>query len=271
MSRRLSAWCGACAAAWVLTGCAATLSPDEDPVQIKLKELDTRLERMERVTANQSLLEVANQLEALRADVRAMHNEVDELNHSLDASRKQQHDLYADLDARMRTLEGRAGGAAPGAGATAGVTGESAGPAGGAAAGPFAGAAGEAAEKVSYQAAFDLLKAGQYDQATAAFQKHLATYPEGAYADNAQYWLGEAYYVNKAFTDARTAFQRVLDKYPQSRKVPDALLKLGYCDYELKDIPAAKIALKQVTSKYPDSAAARPAQQRLDKLDAEKL
>ena len=264
MRGRLSAWCGACAAAWVLTGCAATLSPDEDPVQIKLKELDTRLERMERVTANQSLLDVANQLEALRADVRAMHNDVDELNHSLDASRKQQHDLYADLDARMRTLEGRAGGA----GATAGVTGEGAAAAGGAAG---AGAAGEAAEKVSYQAAFDLLKAGQYDQATAAFQKHLATYPEGAYADNAQYWLGEAYYVNKAFADARTAFQRVLDKYPQSRKVPDALLKLGYCDYELKDIPAAKSALKQVTSKYPDSAAARPAQQRLDKLDAEKL
>ena len=137
--------------------------------------------------------------------------------------------------------------------------------------GGAAGAGTEGADKASYQAAFDLLKAGQYDQAIAGFQKHLASYPEGAYADNAQYWLGEAYYVNKSFAEARTAFQRVLDKYPQSRKIPDALLKLGYCAYELKDIPAARSALKQVTAKYPDSAAARPAQQRLDKIDAEKL
>ena len=42
-------------------------------MQIKLKDLDTRLVRIERVMANQSLLEVANQLEALRSDVRAMH------------------------------------------------------------------------------------------------------------------------------------------------------------------------------------------------------
>jgi hypothetical protein len=46
------------------------------------------------VVANNSLLELANQIEALRADVRAMHNDIDVLNHSLDTSRKQQRDLY---------------------------------------------------------------------------------------------------------------------------------------------------------------------------------
>ena len=49
-------------------------------MQIKLNDLDTRLARIERVMANQSLLEVANQLEALRSDVRAMHNDVDQLS-----------------------------------------------------------------------------------------------------------------------------------------------------------------------------------------------
>src|SRR5277367_5273945 len=87
--------------AWALSGCAST-PPEEDPVQIKLRDLDTRLARIERVMANQSLLDVSNQLEAMRGDVRGMHNDVDQLTNSLDASRKQQRDLYADLDRRMR-------------------------------------------------------------------------------------------------------------------------------------------------------------------------
>ena len=75
-----------CLTALGLSACAST-PPEEDPVQIRLKDLDTRLERIERVMANQSLLEVANQLEALRADVRAMHNDVDQLSNSLEAGR----------------------------------------------------------------------------------------------------------------------------------------------------------------------------------------
>ena len=89
-------------------------------------------------------------------------------------------------------------------------------------------------------------------------------------ADNAQYWLGEAYYVNKQYPESLAAFQRVVEKFPGSRKLPDALLKIGYCDYELKDYSAARSALEQVAAKYPDSASARLAQQRLEKMAAEK-
>ena len=102
---------------WSLSGCASTPS-DEDPVQIKLKDLDARLARIERVMANQSLLELSNQLEALRADVRAMHNDVDQMNNALESSRKQQRDIYADLDQRLKNLESR-GPSAPGAAAGA--------------------------------------------------------------------------------------------------------------------------------------------------------
>ncbi len=108
MNVRASLLGAACLAAVGLAGCAST-PPEEDPVQIKLNDLDTRLARIERVAANQSLLDLANQLDALRNDVRAMHNDVDQLNHNLELSRKQQHDLYADLDQRMKALEGRGG------------------------------------------------------------------------------------------------------------------------------------------------------------------
>ena len=250
---RASISSAACLAVLALVGCAST-PPEEDPVQIKLNDLDTRLARIERVVANQSLLDMANQVEALRTDVRAMHNDVDVLNHTLEANRKQQHDLYADLDQRLKALEAR--------GVVAG--------AGGAAAGAAAGGAGaDAGDKASYQAAFDLLKNTQIDQAIAAFQNFLNTYPNSQLADNAQYWLGEAYYVNKAYPDALVAFQKVVENYPGSRKLPDAQVKIGYCDYELKQFPAARDALAQVVAKYPDAPAAKLAQARLEKMSSE--
>ena len=225
---RAPAMGAACIAALALAGCAAT-PPEEDPVQIKLHDLDTRVTRIERVVSNQSLLQLANDVESLRSDVRALHNDVDELSHNLEANRKQQRDLYADLDQRMKNLEGR-GGSGSGAAAAAG---------GAAAAGATAGEApsppaSQGSDTAAYQAAFGLLKDSQYDRAITAFQSFLVSYPNSPLADNAQYWLGEAYYVNKSFPEALSAFQRVAERYPQSRKLPDALLKIGYCDYELK-------------------------------------
>ena len=243
----------ACLAALALAGCAATPA-EEDPVQIKLKDMNTRLERIERVVANQSLLELSNQVESLRGDVRAMHNDVDVLGHNLEAARKQQRDLYADLDQRIKALEGRSSVAGasglPVAAATAGATASSS----------------DGADKVSYQAAFELLKNGQYEQAIAAFQSFLKVYSNSQLVDNAQYWLGEAYYVNKSFTEALAAFQRVVENYPQSRKVSDALLKTAYCDYELKQFTAAREVFTRVAAQYPDTAAAGLAKQRLEKM-----
>jgi tol-pal system protein YbgF len=228
-----------------------------------MKDLETRLERIERVMANQSLLDFSNQLEALRGDVRAMHNDVDQMSNAIEAGRKQQRDMYADLDQRLKNLESR-GSSAPGA------------------AGPSAGAGAAAAtpsvpdamnsgdDKSSYQAAFTLLKDGQYDRAIAGFQKFLASYPDSSLADNGQYWLGEAFYVNKAYPEAQAAFQRVIDKYPQSRKIADALLKIGYCRYEMKQWDSARQVLGQVVARFSDTPAGRLAQQRLDKMAVEK-
>ena len=259
MRMRASAFAAACAVALALVGCAT--NPEEDPVQIKLNDLETRLARIERVVSNNSLLDISNQMGNLQAELRSMHNDIDVLNHGLDTSRKQQRDLYADLDQRLKALESRSGasaGSAPGGSSPGGTS----------PAGPPASGAG-AADTVSYQAAFGLLKGNQYDQAIQAFQSFLSTYPTSPLADNAQYWLGEAYYVNRSFPEALAAFQKVIDKYPQSRKVPDALLKVGYCDYELKQFRAAKDALTQVQTTYGDTPAARLAEQRLEKMASE--
>ncbi len=251
-----------------LGGCAST-PPEQDPVQIRLNDLDTRLARIERLMTNQSLLQLANEIEALRADVRGMHDDVDRLGNDAEVARKRQRDLYTDLDQRLKALESRsAATGGPGASAAPAPVAPAAAPPRPPSA-PIGPGAPDGTDRGNYQAAFVLLKDSQYDQAIAAFGKFLVDFPDSPLADNAQYWLGEAYYVNRDFPTALAAFQRVVDRYPQSRKVPDALLKVGYCQYELHQWDRARAVLADVTSKYADTPAGRLAQQRLEKLGTE--
>jgi tol-pal system protein YbgF len=268
VQRNALAWVAAAAVSAMLGGCATT-PPEQDPVQIKLRELDGRIERIERLMTNQGLLELANEMEALRADVRGMHDSIDKEQNEREIGRKRLHDVYLDLDARIKALEARqavSGAAAPAESPPAAAPAPAA-AAPGPATAPIPG--GDGTDRGDYQAAFTLLKDSQYDAAIAAFSRFLADHPDSALADNAQYWLGEAYYVNRDFPTALAAFQRVLDRYPQSRKLPDALLKVGYCDYELGRWELAKAALKQVIANYADTPAGHLAQLRLEKIQSE--
>ena len=83
-------------------------------------------------------------------------------------------------------------------------------------------------EQAVYGQAFDALKSRQLLGAITGSRTFCGTYPHSALADNAQYWLGEAYYVTQDYDTAIGAFRAVGEEMPASRKAPDALLKLGY-------------------------------------------
>jgi len=229
------------AAAWgTLSGCAST-PPEEDPVNIKLNDLETRTTRIERVVSNQSLLELAQRIDSLQTEVRVLRGRIDELENANESLRKQQRDLYADLERRMSQ---------PAAGGTA-APGTAAAPGG---------------DQAAYTAAFEALKAGKYPAAIVGFQEFLTSYPKSELADNSQYWLGEAYYASHDFPSAAAAFRALMDHWPDSRKAPDALLKLGFAQYELKQYAEARTSLTQVTQRFPDSDAAKRAAERLQHL-----
>lgn len=238
-------WLLALTGALWLAGCAST--PEEDPVlQGKLSDLDSRTSNIERVVQNQSLLSLAQRADQLQNEVSVLRGRIEVLENANDTLRKQQRDLYADLDKRLS-------GVAPGTGAA---------PAG-------AAAAGAAAEQGAYNQAFNVLKAGKYAEAITAFQQFLQSYPQSTLADNAQYWLGESYYVTRDFQNAAAAFQTVLDRWPDSRKAPDALLKLGYTQAELKHTAQARATLSSVSTRFPGSDAANLAAARLLQLPAQ--
>jgi tol-pal system protein YbgF len=232
------------AALFVLAGCATNSEPD--PTDQRLNDLDERVGRIDRVVSNQSLIQLTQRVDTLQSEVRTLTGRIEELQNANEALKRQQRDLYADLDKRLT--------AAPS-------------PASGSDAGPSTAGAGSD-EQAQYNRAFDQLKSGDYAGSITAFKAIAAAHPQGPLADNTQYWLGEAYYVTRDYANATTAFERVLSGWPNSRKAPDALLKLGYTQIEQKRVDVARITLQQVVSRFPGTDAARLATDRLQKLSA---
>ena len=254
-------------AAAILAGGCSSLSPAEDPVALRMQDLEARLIRIERVVENQSLVELSSEVERLRSETTALRGELETLRFESENSDSRQRELYVDVDRRLQSLESEPRAfepppAAPPFGAPAVG-------AAGAAGGLSASAAPprpSGSDQQNYQAAFDLISARRYEEAGARFETFLAQFPTSPLADNAQYWLAETHYVRGQYTEALPAFRKVLEQYPQSAKLPDALLKVGYCQIELGDRNAARTSLQEVMRQFPDTTAARLASQRLTSL-----
>jgi tol-pal system protein YbgF len=238
----------------LLSGCAVT-DPADDPVVLKLNDLERRLMSVERILASGSLVDIAMQVDNLQRQAAELQGRTETLEYQADEDGERQRDLYQDLDQRIQALEQRlqgVGSSAPGAALQSGQL-------------PVPGGS----DRDNYQAAFELLKAQRYEPAANAFKQFLASYPDSQLADNAQYWLAESYYVTDKFEEALTHFAVVIDNFPRSRKVPDALLKMGYANYELQRWDEARAALSRVQREHPDTTAARLAEQRLNRMAEE--
>ena len=230
-----------------LIGCESTPA-QPDPMAVKLNDVDVRLGRVEHV--NQSLIQLSQRLDAIEAQMRQLRGELEELQNSNDLLRKQQRDLYADLDRRLSAQQ-------PGGKSAAGGSNE----------GTGSGAGSDSSgDQAAYARAFDALKATDYASAITRFRDFLRAYAQSQLAGNAQYWLGEAYYVTHDYDNAAAAFRAVGERYPQSPKVPDALLKLALTQIDQKKLSDARTTLKQLVQRYPGTDAAKLAASRLQNL-----
>jgi tol-pal system protein YbgF len=246
----------AMAATLVFTGCSL-VPPAEDPVLIKLTELEQRLQSIERVVQNQSLVNLTQQVATTERRGDEMQGRIEELEHSAESTAERQRQLYADIDTRIQELE------------TAIRDRKSVSVMDGGTLAPGQLPMPGGSDRDNYQAAFELLKEQRYEPAASAFEQFLVTFPDSELADNAQYWLAESHYVTQSFEEALGGFEVVIEKYPNSRKVPDALLKMGYCNYELQRWEAARGSLTRVQEEYPETTASRLAGQRLQRMQDE--
>ncbi|MGR8999096.1 MAG: tol-pal system protein YbgF [Gammaproteobacteria bacterium] len=244
-----------------------------------------------------TLYEMMERLGQLQAEVQKLTGKVDEQAYRIDELKKHQSTMYSDFDERLQSIENKANGIdqsvaeypseSAGFGDAEIQGGESPAPASESAPvnqpapegesgqiakqapnrKPDAAVQVSGAEKEEYQQAYNELRNGHTDQSIEQFIAYLNMYPTGVYANNAQYWLGEAYRVKQDNNAARKAFNDVIEKYPNGIKVPDALLKLGYIEVEQKNPAKAREYLTRVTVEYPNTRAALLAEKKLLKLD----
>ncbi len=119
-----------------------------------------------------------------------------------------------------------------------------------------------------YENAFASLKNGNVEMAEREFQKFLNEHPDHELTPNAQYWLGETYYVRGNYERAARLFAEGYQKYPKSPKAADNLLKLGMSLAGMDNKADACVALSQLKGSEFKSAAnvQRRAEQEMSRL-----
>jgi tol-pal system protein YbgF len=117
-----------------------------------------------------------------------------------------------------------------------------------------------------YKDAFETFQKGDLDGGRRKFEAFLKTYPNMELSDNAQFWIGETYYLKKDFEKAILEYEKVIVKYPEGDKVPSALLKQGLAFLELGDRTNARNLLRRVIDRYPQTEQADIAKKRIETI-----
>jgi tol-pal system protein YbgF len=242
-----------------------------DALSQRFDETAARIAKLEETvkqqSQNQPVLELANQMQVMREELRTIRGQLEVLSNNLDAAAKRQRDMYVDLDTRLRRFEQGPpppAGAAPGAPPPPGPGAETK-PPPAAPGAPVTGAAAADEQRV-YEAAQQQRRVGNYQAAITAFQGFVQQFGRSTLAHRAQYWIGDSYYNLRDFNNAIASQQKLIATYPDSASVPDAMLNMASSYIELGDTAAAKKTMDTLVARYPSSDAAEKAKRRLAAL-----
>jgi tol-pal system protein YbgF len=121
---------------------------------------------------------------------------------------------------------------------------------------PDAPRASRVSAEQTFAAAVKTFRAHEHGQAVLEFIDFVANYPKHGLVPRAQWWIGEAYYVQRDYQQALLEFQRVLTMDPGVLAASDALLRIGMCHAKLRESTAALAAWQRIVREFPRSEAA---------------
>ena len=186
-----------------------------------------------------SLLDLQNQIEALRGEIAAMRGQNEQLARGVSELQRGQRDIAIGVEDRLRkfepakvSLDGRDFTADP-------------------------------AEVRDFEASLAIFRRGDFPAAQTSFTEFVRRYPQSGYRGTALFWLGNAQYANRDYRGAIASFRALLTQSPEHARAPEALLSIANCQIELKDNPGARRTLEELTRSYPQSEAANAARERL--------
>jgi tol-pal system protein YbgF len=117
-----------------------------------------------------------------------------------------------------------------------------------------------------YRDAYETLHRGDLEGSRGKFETFLKQYPNTELSDNAQFWIGETYYLKKDYEKAIIEYEKAIVKYPEGDKIPSAIFKQALSFLELNDKTNARSLFKRVIEKYPRSDQAEMARKRLETM-----
>lgn len=246
-----------------------------DELKQQNEALAGRLNRVDEALKVNPAVELAQQLELLRQELKQLRGQIEVLGNDVQSAIKRSRDMYVDLDTRLRRFEQPVTGAAPATPPPAPATTTAAAapaaspaPAAGTTPSPPAQAvsAPSSTETSAYESAQNQRRIGNYPGAIAAFQTFIVQHPKSMLAPRAQYWIGDSYYNLRDFKSAMAEQQKLITAYPDSSSVPDAMLNLASSQIELGDAESARKTMGGLITRYPVSDAADKAKRRLATL-----
>ena len=189
-----------------------------------------------------SMLDLQNQIEALRADYARLQGQNEQLSRDLSEAQRQIKDSYTGLDERLRKFEP----------SKVSVDGRE--------------FNADSGERRDYEAAMAIFRKGDFTAAEQAYAAFIQHYPNSGYVPSSFFWLGNAQYANREYKEAVQNFRSLLTTAPDHLRAPEAVLSIANCQVELKDVKAARKTLEDLIKAYPQSDAAAAAKQRLARL-----
>jgi len=106
--------------------------------------------------------------------------------------------------------------------------------------------------RMAYNDALNNYFNNDYLEAIQEFRVLIGREPYGAYADNAQYWIGECYYSMEDFESAIKEFERVF-AFPDNNKSDHALFKIAISYQQLGRYLKARENMTRFLNDYPES------------------
>ena len=192
--------------------------------------------------------EAYNQLQSLQQEVAELRGLLEEQGHEISRLKQLQLDNYVDLDRRVSQLNGstksKPTDSSPDV-IDAGVSPVSDAP---------SSEVNELSEADEYKAAYDLLRQRQVDASLVAFKEYIKKHPDGEFAGNSCYWLGEIFLLKNQLPQSRDWFNKLITSFPDSNKIPDAKFKLGKVYHLMGDKTKAKSLLNEAAASTGDSS-----------------
>ncbi|MGB7763591.1 MAG: tol-pal system protein YbgF [Candidatus Acidiferrales bacterium] len=117
-----------------------------------------------------------------------------------------------------------------------------------------------------YSNALRDLETGHYDLSRQEFNDYLKNFPDGAFAANSQFSLGEISYGQGDYEGAITAYDSVITNYPKSSRVGPAMLEKGRALFQTKKTASAEREFRELMRRFPGTDEAKRAEAALRSL-----